>query len=77
MNLFSPPGEPRTPYGKNEQMHPHDLRNMFIFFVLAAMVYFSYDSFVLQPQREAIKVQQKLNKEIQSVLDEWSTSHRC
>lgn len=70
MNLFSPPGEPRTPYGKNEQMHPHDLRNMFIFFVLAAMVYFSYDSFVLQPQREAIKVQQKLNKEIQSVLDE-------
>lgn len=45
-------------------MHPDDIRNMFIFFVLAALVYFSYDAFVLEPQREAIKVQNEINKDI-------------
>ena len=39
----------------NDQMDPQDLKRLFIFFVLAVMVYFSYDHFVLAPQKEALK----------------------
>lgn len=40
------------------------MRNMFIFFVLAALVYFSYDTLILKPQREAIQQQNKAKAEI-------------
>ena len=43
-----------SPHNK-DQMNPQDMRNMLIFFVLAALVYFAFDSFVLKPQRDAIK----------------------
>ena len=43
-----------SPHNK-DQMNPEDMRNMLIFFVLAALIYFAFDSFVLKPQRDAIK----------------------
>ncbi|MCC6598838.1 MAG: membrane protein insertase YidC [Alphaproteobacteria bacterium] len=45
---------PQTPGDKN-QMHPGDLRNMFIFFIVAVVLYFSYDFFILKPQAEALR----------------------
>ncbi len=36
-------------------MHPEDMRNMFIFVILAAILYFAYNTYVLQPQAEAMK----------------------
>jgi YidC/Oxa1 family membrane protein insertase len=47
-------------FGPNDKskMHPEDMRNMFIFLVLAALVFFSYDAFVLKPQAAAVKAQQ-------------------
>lgn len=67
-NFLSP--DKRSPaQGKKDEMHPDDIRNMFIFFVLAALVYFSYDAFVLDPQREAIKAQNEINKEIKLAVD--------
>ena len=44
------PGNPR----QKDQMHPDDLRNLFIFFIAAALLYFAYDSFVLKPQTKAM-----------------------
>lgn len=38
-----------------DQMHPDDVRNLIIFFVLAAFLYFSYDHYILSPQREALE----------------------
>lgn len=43
----------------NNQPDPEHLKNLFIFFVLFAVLYFAYDSFVLQPQADAIKAQQQ------------------
>jgi len=61
-NLPQGPNNP-GPHNK-DQMHPSDMRNMFIFFVLAALVYFTFDSFILKPQREAIQTQNKVEAEI-------------
>jgi YidC/Oxa1 family membrane protein insertase len=69
MSLFSSPDRPPSAHGKKDEMHPDDIRNMFIFFVLAALVYFSYDAFVLEPQREAIKVQNEINKDIKLAVE--------
>lgn len=46
-------------FGGNDKnrMHPQDLRNMFIFFILASLLYFTYDAFILKPQTEALKRQ--------------------
>ena len=49
---------PNSPNNK-DQMHPQDMRNMFIFFVVAALLYFSFDAFVLKPQRDAMEQQAK------------------
>lgn len=43
---------------KKDQMHPDDMKNLFIFFILAAMLYFTYDVYILQPQKAALKAQQ-------------------
>jgi YidC/Oxa1 family membrane protein insertase len=49
------PGGPDT---KNKNgMHPQDMRNMFVFLAAAALLYFTYDAFVLRPQAEALKQQ--------------------
>ena len=61
------PTPPNNPMNK-DQMHPEDLRNMFIFFILAAVLYFSYDSYVLKPQREAIKQRTQIEAEIKQAL---------
>ncbi|MEZ5815382.1 MAG: membrane protein insertase YidC [Alphaproteobacteria bacterium] len=58
---------PNSPQNKN-QMHPEDMRNMFIFFALAALVYFSFDSFVLKPQRDAIKERQQVEAKIAQAI---------
>lgn len=49
-------------------MHPDDLRNMFIFFILAAVLYFSYDTYVLQPQRQAMNHRAQIESEIKQAL---------
>jgi YidC/Oxa1 family membrane protein insertase len=41
--------------GNKDQMHPEDLRNMFIFFIIAAVLYMAMDAFVFKPQAEALK----------------------
>ena len=41
--------------GGKEPMKPDELRNLFIFFTLAALIYFTYDAFVLKPQAEALR----------------------
>lgn len=50
-----------TPGGPNDNnkggMHPQDARNMFVFLVMAALLYFTYDAFVLKPQAEALRQQ--------------------
>lgn len=51
-----------------DQMHPEDLRNMFIFFVLAALIYFSYDAFILKPQRDAMKEQREIQAQIDKAI---------
>jgi len=61
------PTLPNNPMNK-DQMHPDDMRNMFIFFILAAVLYFSYDSYVLKPQREAIKQRTQIEAEIKQAL---------
>lgn len=42
-----------------DQMHPDDLRNLFIFCVLSVILYFAFDHFIQQPHRESIKRQQE------------------
>lgn len=39
---------------KKDDMHPQDMRNLFIFCVLAVGVYFLYDGYVIKPQRAAL-----------------------
>lgn len=41
--------------GNKDPMKPDELRNMFIFFIAAAILYFSYDALILQPQKAALK----------------------
>ncbi|MCB9982841.1 MAG: membrane protein insertase YidC [Rhodospirillales bacterium] len=62
--LPTPPNNPL----KKDQMHPDDLRNMFIFFILAAILYFAYDTYVLKPQREAIQHRAQIEAEIKQAL---------
>lgn len=63
-----------APQGPNKnQMHPEDMRNMFIFFILAALVYFSFDTLILKPQRQALQEQQKIEAEIQEALGPAAT----
>ncbi len=38
------------------QMDPADLRRLFVFFVLAIILYFTYNHFILEPQNKAIQV---------------------
>src|SRR5690606_20748736 len=38
---------------KKDQMHPEDMRNLFIFLVLATLVYFTYDALILKPHAAA------------------------
>ncbi len=41
--------------GQKDPMKPDELRNLFVFVVLATLIYFTYDAFVLKPQTEALK----------------------
>ena len=52
-----------NPNNKNA-MHPEDMRNMFIFFFIAAILYFAYNFFVIGPQKEAMQAAQKKQAEI-------------
>ncbi|MCB1532102.1 MAG: membrane protein insertase YidC [Alphaproteobacteria bacterium] len=48
----------------NNQMDPQELKNLFVFFVLAILIYFSYDHFVLKPQKDALREAQKVEAQI-------------
>lgn len=48
---------PNSPHGK-DTMHPQDMRNMFIFIIVAALLYFAYNAMVLEPQAKALRAQQ-------------------
>lgn len=39
----------------DNKMHPEDLRNLFLFFIIAAVLYIGYNSYILKPQTEAMK----------------------
>ncbi|MGB0719385.1 MAG: membrane protein insertase YidC [Bdellovibrionales bacterium] len=49
---------PNNP-NKKDGMHPEDMRNMLIFFVIAAVLYFAYSHYILQPQTAALKAAQQ------------------
>ena len=53
---------PNNPNQKN-QMHPDDIRNMLIFFVVAAILYVGYSTFVLEPQNEAMRAAEAQKQE--------------
>jgi YidC/Oxa1 family membrane protein insertase len=42
-----------------DEMHPQDMRNMFMFFIFATILYFTYDAFILKPQAAQIKARAK------------------
>lgn len=54
---------------KKESMHPEDMRNMFIFFAIAAVLYFAYNFYVLKPQKEAMIAAQKAQAELAAKPD--------
>lgn len=51
-------------FNDKDQMDPQELKRLFIFFVLAVVIYFSYDHFVLKPQKLAMKEAQKIEAQI-------------
>ncbi len=53
------------PHKKESPMKPEDQRNLFIFLIIAALSYFAYDAFVLQPQAEALRQYQLTHKNIE------------
>lgn len=57
------PNNHNNPNNKNS-MHPEDMRNMFIFFFIAAVLYFAYNFYVIGPQKEAMLAEQKKQAEI-------------
>lgn len=78
---FGKPGGLSNADQTKDQMHPQDLRNMFIFFIVAALLYFTYDAFVLKPQVQAMKERTAAEKKIvekhgESVLDNGEISLR-
>ena len=57
------PNNHNNPNNKNA-MHPEDKRNMFVFFLLAAILYFAYNFYVLGPQKQAMIAAQKAEAEL-------------
>ena len=47
---------------QDNKMHPDDMRNMIIFFVLATVIYFGYSHFVMKPQNEAMVAKQQVQQ---------------
>ncbi len=52
-----------NPNNKNA-MHPEDMRNMFIFFLCAAILYFAYNFYIVGPQKEALRLAKEKEAEI-------------
>ena len=57
------PHNHNNPNQKNT-MHPEDIRNMFLFFFIAAVLYIGYNYFILTPQKEAMEAAQKAQAEL-------------
>lgn len=56
-------------FGDNkEKMHPEDTRNLVIFFIIAAILYFTYDALILKPQTAALR--QKREVEMQAAQND-------
>lgn len=61
---------PNSPLGpNNNKMHPEDMRNMIIFVLIAAVLYFSYNALVLEPQRQALEAQQQAQAKQEATID--------
>ncbi|MCB1650718.1 MAG: membrane protein insertase YidC [Alphaproteobacteria bacterium] len=56
-------GQNPSPLNK-DQMHPQDLRNLFIFFIIATFMYFAFDAFVLKPQTAAMKERTRVERKL-------------
>lgn len=56
-------------FGNKDKMHPQDTRNLFIFFVIAIVIFFSYDALILKPQAEALR-QTKIAQSQQQAAEE-------
>lgn len=63
LNLGNPNGLSNADQTK-DTMHPQDMRNMIIFFIIAAVLYFTYDAMVLKPQMEAIKARSAAEQQL-------------
>ena len=50
-------------------MHPQDLKNLVMFFIIAALIYFSYDAFIARPQMQAQRAQREAQQAEQIKLD--------
>lgn len=50
-----------------DRMHPDDMRNLILFLILAACLYFAYDTYVLKPQRQALEASKQA--QVQAQLD--------
>ena len=59
-----------------KNMHPDDMRNLFIFFVIAVVLYLAYDTFVQQPHRVAMAQarQAAAQNQVESVIDDLAKS---
>lgn len=49
-----------------DKMHPEDLRNLLVFFIVAGLLYFAYSTFVLEPQTQALKAKQEQTRLIEA-----------
>ncbi|MBI2233567.1 MAG: membrane protein insertase YidC, partial [Micavibrio aeruginosavorus] len=50
---------PGGPIGnQNDQMHPDDRRNLILFILIAVVIYFAYDHFLMQPKLAAMRAAQ-------------------
>ncbi len=43
----------------NQGMHPEDKNNLFLFMILALLIYFGFDHFILKPKMEALRATQQ------------------
>lgn len=47
-----------------DQMHPEDMRNLLIFMIVSVLLWFSYDHFILGPQKKALQEARQAQAEL-------------
>ncbi|MCK5285124.1 MAG: membrane protein insertase YidC [Alphaproteobacteria bacterium] len=48
---------------KKDQMHPDDMRNLLIFMLISVILWFAYDVYILDPQKEALRQAEQMQAE--------------